>query len=345
MSVRFDHFEYIYYKICKTTNLSMLISKTPYRIPLAGGGSDLPFYYKNKGGEFISCSIDQYVYVFLVNRKIHKNNLIQTTDVEFTRKINQIKNKIIKGALNYFNIKNYIHIGTFSTLPTKTGLGSSSSILVGLINLLYKSKKIKANKYLLYKKSHKIERGILKLSGGHQDQIMAAYGSIQKVKINKQGNLKISEIKISNYVKKKLENKLLLVFTSETRSSEKIIKRQEKIPKKKIIESYDKIKSLVSVTEKALKGGNFKELGKIFNTHWQIKKNISNFMSNTKLNKLYSKLMKNKFFIGGKNIGAGAGGFFLMVTNNKLKAIKYLKKNNIEYLEFKIHKNGSEIIQ
>ena len=174
---------------------------------------------------------------------------------------------------------------------------------------------------------------------------MAAYGSIQKVKINKKGNLKISEIKISNHVKKKLENKLILVFTSEIRSSEKIIKKQEKIPKKKIIDSYDKIKSLVSVTEKALKKGDFKELVKIFNTHWEIKKNISNFMSNSNLNKLYSKLMKNKFFIGGKNIGAGAGGFFLMVTNDKQKAINYLKKNNIEYLNFKIQKKGSEVIQ
>ena len=193
MSVRFDHFEYIYYKICKTTNLSMLISKTPYRIPLAGGGSDLPFYYKNKGGEFISCGIDQYVYVFLVNRKIHKNNLIQTTDVEFTRKINQIKNKIIKGALNYFNIKLYSYWNLFN-FTDKNRVGFLFKYLSRLINLLYKSKKIKANKYLLYKKSHKIER-ILKLSGGHQDQIMAAYGSIQKVKINKQGNLKISRDK------------------------------------------------------------------------------------------------------------------------------------------------------
>ncbi len=323
----------------------MLISKTPYRIPLAGGGSDLPFYYKNKGGKFISCSINQYVYVFLVNRKIHKNNLIQTTDVEFTKKIKQIKNKIIKGALNYFNIKNYIHIGTFSTLPTKTGLGSSSSILVGLVNLLYKSKKIKTNRKLLYEKSYKIEREILKLSGGHQDQIMAAYGSIQKVNINRKGDVKISEIKISNKIKKKLENKLILVFTSETRSSEKIIKKQENVTKKKIIESYDKIKSLVPKTEIALKEGNLKELGNIFNKHWLIKKNISNFMSNTKLNRLYSNLMKKKFFIGGKNIGAGAGGFFLMVTNDKQKAENYLKKNNIEYLNFKIQKKGSEIIE
>ena len=323
----------------------MLISKTPYRIPLAGGGSDLPFYYKNKGGAFISCSINQHVYVFLVNRKIHRNNLIQTTDVEFTKKIKQVKNKIIKGALNYFNIKNYIHVGTFSTLPTKTGLGSSSSIMVGLINLLHKYKKIKTNKRLLYKKSYKIEREILKLSGGHQDQIMASFGSIQKVNINKNGYAKISEIKISKNIKKKLENKFLLVFTSETRSSEKIIKKQEKIPQKKIIDSYDKIKNLVPITEKAIKEGNFKELAKIFNAHWLIKKNISNFMSNTKLNRLYSKLMKNKFFIGGKNIGAGAGGFFLMVTHNKLKAVNYLKKNNIEYLEFKIHNKGSEIIE
>jgi len=322
----------------------MLISRTPYRISLAGGGSDLKFYYENNGGELISCAINQFVYVFLVKREIHENHLIQTTDVEFVNKINHIKNDIVRGALKYFNIKDFIHIGTFSTIPTKTGLGSSSSVLVGITNLLSKFTGKTLNKRSLYKKSYDIERKRLKLAGGHQDQIMAAYGAIQKIKISKNGDVKISKIKILKKAQKKIENKMLLVFTSETRSSENIINKQKKISRKKIITSYDKIKKLVPRVEKCLKNGNYENLGKIFNEHWKIKKNISSFMSNTKMDKLYLKLMKNKNFIGGKNIGAGAGGFFLMIIRDKKKALNYLKKNNLKYLDFKIEETGSSLV-
>ena len=322
----------------------MLISRTPFRLPLAGGGSDLKFYYENHGGELISCAINQFVYVFLVKREIHKNHLIQTTDVEFVNKINYIKNTIIRGALKYFNIKNYIHVGTFSTIPTKTGLGSSSSVLVGLTSLLSRFTGKTINKRNLYEKSYYIERKLLRLAGGHQDQIMAAYGGIQKINISKNGEVKISSIKISKKAQKKIESKMLLVFTSETRSSENIIIKQKKVSKKKIVFSYDEIKKLVPAVEKCLKNGDYKNLGKIFNKHWKIKKNISSFMSNTKMDNLYLKLMKNKNFIGGKNIGAGAGGFFLMVINNKKKALSFLKKNDLKYLDFVIEKNGSSLI-
>ena len=140
----------------------MYISKTPFRVPLAGGGTYLSFYYKKRGGKFLTCSFNQYVYVYASLRKFNKNSLIQTTDVEFTNNNKNIKHDLIRETLKEFKINSHVHIGSFSTIPTKTGLGSSSSFVVGLINVLLKIKDKKMTKKQIYRKAYKIEREILK---------------------------------------------------------------------------------------------------------------------------------------------------------------------------------------
>jgi D-glycero-alpha-D-manno-heptose-7-phosphate kinase len=322
----------------------MIICKVPYRIPLVGGGTDLDFYYKKKGGFLISASINQYVFISISRRLLHKNNLIQTTDVEFAKNIDQINNKIIKASLKYFKIKNYIHVTTFSTIPTKTGLGSSSSIIVGLVDVISKFLGKNINVIKKYLIGYTIERKILKMDGGHQDQIMAAYGGIQKIKIKKNGTIKISKFKIDEKIIRGFEKKLILVFTSEVRSSESIIKEQRLVDSQEIIHAYDQIKGLVPEFEKALKQKKFFEIGKIFHKHWLMKKKISKSMTNSFLDNFYLKLIRNKNFIGGKIIGAGGGGFFLMVIKNKNEAEKFLKKKKILFLPIKFENEGSKII-
>ena len=186
----------------------MYISKTPFRVPLAGGGTDLTFYYKKRGGKFLTCSFNQYVYVYASFRQFNKNSLIQTTDVEFIKNNKNIKHDLIRETLKEFKINQNIHIGSFSTIPTKTGLGSSSSFVVGLINVLLKLLNKKMTKGQLYKKAYKIEREILKNSGGWQDQIIASYGGIQKVIISKKGKIKINALKVNNQKIITLEKKL-----------------------------------------------------------------------------------------------------------------------------------------
>ena len=322
----------------------MFISKTPFRVPLAGGGTDLSFYYKKKGGKFLTCSFNQYVYVYGSLRKFSKNSLIQTTDVEFVKNNSNIKHSLIRETLREFKIKKKIHIGSFSTIPTKTGLGSSSSFIVGLISVLLKILNKKMTKIEIYRKAFKIEREILKNAGGWQDQIIATYGGIQKVEINKKGKIKVKALKVKKQDIKTFERKALLIFTDEVRESGKIINEQIK-NKEKIYNTYDKIKSKVREFEELFKSKRIKSIGQLFHDHWNLKQQLSKNITNDYLDKLYSKLMKSDLFYGGKLIGAGGGGFFLMISKNKSKAKKYLRLNNIDYTDFKIELSGSKIIK
>ena len=154
----------------------MIISRTPYRLPLSGGGTDLDFYYKKSAGHLISTSINEYVYVLLMPRLIDKNYLIQTTKSEFRNNLNEIEHDLIRETLAYYKIKEKLHIGTYSTVPTRTGLGTSSAMVVGLINCIKKFKNLKLSTHQIIQDAYKIERKICKIHGGWQDQIVSEIG-------------------------------------------------------------------------------------------------------------------------------------------------------------------------
>ena len=321
----------------------MIINRTPYRIPLAGGGTDHKFYYKKKGGLLLSATFNQYVYTLITERKIDTKILVQTTSSAFSKNVNNVKHPIIKAVLNYFKIKNKIQIGTFATVPTSSGLGSSSSLVVSLIKSISKLKKIKLSNKRISEIAFYIEREKLGFIGGLQDQIIASFGGILKIKINKNGTFQTSKLKVSKKNLHKIEKHLILVFTEEIRNSSKVIKKQSKNLKNTHI-IYSELKKLVTPTEKAIKTGNYLELGKIFHQHWGLKKKLSSNISSSFLDKIYIKLMKNNNFVGGKIIGAGGGGFFLMVTKNKRESEIFLKKNKLKFIDLEFTPFGTKNI-
>tara|TARA_B100001057_G_scaffold497321_1_gene601126 strand:- start:873 stop:1847 length:975 start_codon:yes stop_codon:yes gene_type:complete len=320
----------------------MIITRTAFRIPLAGGGTDLDFYYKNNGGKLISSTFNQFVFVLLAERPIDDKILIQTTTTQFSNNINKVKHEIIREVLKYFKIKKKIQISTFSTLPTSSGLGSSSALIVGLIKAISIFKRQRISKNKIAKIAFLIERKILKYTGGWQDQIIASYGGVQEIKINKNGNFNSQPIEIKKNIIDYLEKKFLLVFTRELRNSSKVISSQ-KINLKNTIKVYDSIKSLVPKMKKSLQNGDYQKIGEIFHHHWQLKKKLSKEISNTKIDKMYLDLLKDNSFIGGKLIGAGGGGFFLMVSSNLKKSILYLRKKKLNYTKFKFTFGGTQI--
>lgn len=159
----------------------MIISRTPYRIPIGGGGTDQEFYFKKQGSFFISAALKEYVYVFVTERKLDNKIFTQTSSVEYKNNTNQISHPFIREALKFFNIDSKIQIGSFSTLPTSIGLGlgTSSSFLVGLVNSLSHYKGYKFSKIKVAQIAYKIEREILNLSGGFQDQYIASLGGLK----------------------------------------------------------------------------------------------------------------------------------------------------------------------
>tara|TARA_B100000989_G_scaffold87695_1_gene63210 strand:+ start:5862 stop:6827 length:966 start_codon:yes stop_codon:yes gene_type:complete len=321
----------------------VIISKTPYRVPLAGGGTDIDFYYRKRNGYFSSVAIDQYVYVLLHERGIEKNYLIQTTKTEFKKSIDKISHKLIRETLRFYKIREKLHVATFATVPTQTGLGSSSAMIVGLINCLNRLKKLNLTRNQIFKDAYLIERKICNAYGGWQDQIISEYGGLLNIKISKKENIKIDKISLTKKIKKTINNNFLLVYTNKKRESSKIILKQKQ-KANKIINYYDQIKSLNDQTLYYLKKNDPKKLGEIFNKHWTIKKKLSSNMTNKQIDNLYEILIKEFNFYGGKLIGAGGGGFFLMVGNNLNYKINKLKIRGFESLRFNIEKKGSLII-
>ncbi len=321
----------------------MIISKTPYRIPLSGGGTDIEFYYKKSNGHLISLAINQYVYVLLMPREVDKNYLIQTTTTQFSKNITQIKHPLIRETLKYYNLSEKFHVGTYSTVPTRTGLGSSSAMVVGLINCINKYKNLKLSAFQIIKDAYKIERQICKYYGGWQDQIVSQYGSLIDIKITKKEKVIVKKIKINSKIKNIIKNNFLLVYTDKKRNSSDIILSQKK-SSNDIIKYYDELKNLNKPILNAIRNGNVKFIGSLFNKHWKLKKSLSKKISDRQINKFYNDL-NNKFrVLGGKLIGAGGGGFILVCTNNKKRLCKELEKNKINFIHLNIEMDGSKII-
>ena len=160
----------------------MIFTKTPVRVPLAGGGTDLPIFTKKYIGAVIPMAINQYIYTYIYKRVPNTSSIIQTSSLQEVKINSKIRHKIIKETLNYFKIKDKIHVGFFSTLPTRSGIGSSSSLIVGLVNSILAFKNKKLSKYNVAKIAIEIERKILNEDGGIQDQISASFGGINLIK-------------------------------------------------------------------------------------------------------------------------------------------------------------------
>jgi len=321
----------------------MIISKTPYRLPLSGGGTDIKFYYSKKNSEFISSSINEYVYVLLSHRKIDNNFLIQTTSTQFSISLSDINHDLIRETLKYFKISEKLHIGTYSTVPTRTGLGTSSAMVVGLINCINKFKNFKLNKKKIYEIAYKIERNICRIQGGWQDQIVSTYGGAIHARITREEKIFIKKFRFSNNLKKIINNNFILVYTNIKRDSSEVIKSQF-INQNNSIKFYDQIKLLNKKMVDFVKDNNIEQIGKLFSNHWNIKKKLSNKMTDAILESFYKKLEKNISILGSKLIGAGGGGFFLICVKNKKKVIQVLKSKKINFLDLRYESKGSLIL-
>jgi D-glycero-alpha-D-manno-heptose-7-phosphate kinase len=322
----------------------MIIAKTPYRIPLSGGGTDVNFYYKKFGSRFLSAAISEYVYVFLLERKLDDNHMIQTSKVEFPKTTNKIKHLLIRETIRYFNLKEKLQISTFSTVPTSTGLGTSSAMVVGLINCIKKFKNIKLSQYDIFKAAYHIERKICGFAGGWQDQIASQFGGLIDVSISKSELINVNKEKKINKIKKIINNHCFLVYSKKKRNSSTIIKSQM-INLKKTYQHYNEIKKLNHKMIYSINNFDIKNIGGLFNYHWKLKKDLGKNISNNSLNRLYSRIEGIDGFLGGKLIGAGGGGFFLIIVKNKKKTLNSMIKKKLNFINLNFENNGSMIVK
>ena len=322
----------------------MIVTKTPYRISFFGGGSDYPSWYKKNGGAVLSTTIDKHIYITcrFSPQYFKEKYRIVWRKIENVKNINQINHKAVRELLKHLKINNGLEIHYHGDLPARSGMGSSSSFTVGLMQALFRIKNIKLNKLELAKKSIYFEQKVMGEVVGSQDQTSASFGGFNKITFNKNNSISVKKIPFTKNIQK-LNNNLMLIYTGISRTAEKIAnKYANKL-------NTDKRKSILNILryvaqgEKILKSGDIDDFGRLLHDTWLEKKALSKMISNSKINDIYDNAMKNGA-LGGKLLGAGGGGFLLMYMK-KEKRKNFLKKNKkLTNVPFSFTNSGSKVI-
>ena len=319
------------------------IVSSPYRVSLGGGGTDLPFYASKKGGFLITAAIDEFITISVARRYLDKKIFLQYSSTEMVDSREEISHYLFKEILKYFKIKESFQIATFSTLPSYTGLGASSTLIVGLVKAIYELNDKPIGPIKLAEEAFHIEREILGLAGGYQDQYIAALGGIQILNISKDLKITPEKLIIGNKEFEKIQRSLFLIHSGIERNSEKIITAQQK--EIDIFKGYDQIKAIGKSSADYLKKGEVHKLGISMDNHWKIKKSLTKIISNSTIDKMYLEL-KSFGSPGGKIIGAGGGGFFLMVVDkNQNEFIRKAKESNYKFINFKFENKGAHTLE
>jgi len=322
----------------------MIISKTPFRISLIGGGTDFPEYYKRFPGLVIGSTIDKYCYVsarFLPNVFKYKHRIVWSKN-EVVKSNNQIIHPTVKAVFKYLKINQGLEIHYQGDLQKNSGLGTSSAFCVGLINSLKRLHKKGVSKEILAKTAMNIEHNVMKEKCGSQDQIWASYGGFNSIEFEgksfKVKKLGINKSKLSN-----LSKNLFLIYTGINKFSHNVEK--DKISKlDKNLNYLDKIYKLAkSFKYEMQNNSNDDFVGTILNEYWSIKKSLSNKVSNNKINEIYNEAL-NSGASGGKIIGSGGGGFLLIYCKQKKHLSLKKKLNKLPIIKFNLVEKGSEII-
>lgn len=323
----------------------IFLSKTPFRISFFGGGSDYPSWYKKYGGEVISTTIDKFNYIYLRKNSHYLNYKykIVYSKVEYLNSLNKIKHRAVREILKFYKNNSSLEIHYDGDLPARSGVGSSSAFVVGLIKIMeaIKFKNIQIDNNLIAKKAIYLERNIMKEIVGSQDQVATAIGGFNIIKFHNSGNYETKKIKKNNYLDL-LDKNLFLVFTNVQRVSHDIAKsfvNNLTSTKKKNIFN---ILKMVSEAKKIIEKRELDEFGLLLNQSWHEKKELSRRVSTLNLDYIYDKAIKNGA-IGGKILGAGGGGFFLFYVpkKNQEMFLKNIKPLNV--IPFNFEYNGSKL--
>jgi D-glycero-alpha-D-manno-heptose-7-phosphate kinase len=324
----------------------MIITRSPLRISLGGGGTDLPSYYQKHEGFLIAAAIDKYVYINLHDTFVDYL-IVKYSKMEEVRSIDEIKHPIIRECLKLLGFDaSYLEIASLADIPAGTGLGSSSSFTCALLKALHTHKKNLVSPADLAEQACHIEMDLLHEPIGKQDQYISAHGGINCFTFCKDNRVKTEKLHISPETLYNLEDHLLLFFTGYSRSASNLLKEQDDKSKKddtSMIDNLHFVKELGYKSKTAFERGDLEEFASIMNVHWEHKKQRSNAMSNDRINTWYDIAMKNGA-LGGKLIGAGGGGFLMFYAEDNKKLRKAMACEGLQEVRFRFDFDGSKVV-
>ena len=325
----------------------MIIARSPLRISLGGGGTDLPSYYERNGGFLISAAIDKYVYIIL-NESFDEHLHIKYSKLEKVDRVDDIQHPIFREAMRMleFSDETRLDICSLADIPAGTGLGSSSTFTVGLLKALHEYKGDIVSTRTLAEEACEIELGRLREPIGKQDQYIAAYGGITTMEFRKDGYVWVDPLRISQETFFNLEDNLILYFTGYVHEASNLLKEQDTKSKgddQEMLRNLDFVKDLGYRSKEALEKNDLHEFADILNVHWEYKKKRSSKMSNSRIDEWYKYAMSHGA-MGGKMIGAGGGGFLMFYTEQKTQLREAMQRTGLREVRFRFENSGAKIL-
>jgi len=324
----------------------MIISRSPLRITLGGGGTDLPSYYRGHEGFLVSAAIDKYVYV-TVMRPFTEGIYLKYSQIEKVEQIDDVKHPILREALQMLALKTpQVEITTLADIPAGTGLGSSGSFTTALLKALYTHRKRHLHQEELAELACHIEIDRLGEPIGKQDQYIAAVGGVTCFTFHKDDKVTTVPLDISMDTLFDLEDNLLLFFTGFSRSASGILNDQKVKSQQndaEMLSNLHYVKDLGYRSRDALVDGKTELFGELMHDHWEHKKRRSGGMSNSKIDEWYELGMKNGA-VGGKLVGAGGGGFLMFMAHDRNKLRHAMVRAGLEEVRFKFDFEGTKIV-
>jgi D-glycero-alpha-D-manno-heptose-7-phosphate kinase len=324
----------------------MIITRSPLRVTLGGGGTDLGSYYRQHGGFLIAAAIDKYVYV-TVMRPFVAGIFLKYSQLEHVDHTDEVQHPIIREAIRLLEFdKPQIEITTLADIPAGTGLGSSGSFTTALLKALYAHRRRLIHPDCLARMACEIEIERLKEPIGKQDQYIAAYGGLTCFHFHPGGEVEAAPLQVSTDTLYDLEDNLLLFFTGFSRSAGSILRDQDcrsKESDREMLANLHYVKELAMASQKALEAGKATEFGEILHEHWEHKKRRSCGMSNGHIDEWY-ELGRANGAIGGKLVGAGGGGFLMFYAKDRRRLRQVMKKAGLDEVRFAFDFEGTKVL-
>lgn len=324
----------------------MLLVRSPLRLSLGGGGTDLPSYYRKRGGYLLAGALDKYVYTSII--KPFRNGIyLKYSELEAVQKPEEIKHKLFREILMMEELQDYqVEITTLADVPAGTGLGSSGAFIVSVLKALsLQNSRYITNEQLAEKACH-IEIDRLGEPVGKQDQYASAIGGINEFIFHKDDSVEFNKLAITENQLGLIEDSILLFFTGYSRSASKILSEQDKLSKQSdplILKNLDEVKEMGFIAKDLLVKGDIQQYGLLMHDHWKNKLKRSPNMCSKEIMKYYEEGLDNGA-IGGKVVGAGGGGFLMFVAKDRNKLRSHMKKLGLNELPFKFDKLGAHTL-
>ncbi|MEM0287877.1 MAG: galactokinase [Nitrososphaerota archaeon] len=324
----------------------MIITRTPFRLTLGGGGTDLPSYYPKYGGYVVTTAVNKHMYIVL-QRMFEDKIRVSYSKTEIVDSHDEIQHPFVREALKFLGLTKNLEIVSVADLPAKTGLGSSGSFGVGLLHALHIWKEEPIYPERLAEETCRIQMEVLRENEGKQDPYVAAIGGAIAMDISKDGKVNVKKLRLAEEFLRELQNSLLFFYTGMKRDSSYVLAQQQKSIRNEegeVIEAMHEIKRIGYKVKAALENGDIDEFGRLQNQHWLAKKKLTPAISNSYIDKWYETGMKAGA-LGAKLAGAGSGGFLVFVCpNGRDRVRKAMSAEGLKEVSISIATEGTKAI-